>query len=103
MFSPLNTLNVHPSLLPKYRGAAPIQHAIMNGDESTGVSVQELSVGKFDHGRILGSKPVDIPPGSTFSTLEPILADEGASLLVSVLSNLPNSQVRPIFSDFCVS
>ena len=65
----------------------------MNGDDSTGVSVQELSVGKFDQGRILGSKAVDVPPHSTFSTLEPILANEGANLLLSVLSNLPESQV----------
>lgn len=51
-------MNVHPSLLPKYRGAAPIQWSIINGDTITGVSIQELSRGTFDQGRLLGSKEV---------------------------------------------
>lgn len=51
-------VNVHPSLLPKYRGAAPIQHAIMYGDEETGVSIQELDDREFDAGRILVQKKV---------------------------------------------
>lgn len=55
-FLPLNTLNVHPSLLPRYRGAAPIQYTVINGDCEMGVSVQELSKGKFDRGRLLGQK-----------------------------------------------
>lgn len=55
-FLPLNTLNVHPSLLPRYRGASPIQYTIINGDREMGVSVQELSKGKFDRGRLLGQK-----------------------------------------------
>lgn len=54
-FPPLNTLNVHPSLLPKYRGAAPIQWAIMRGDKDTGVTIQTLGK-KFDEGRILAQK-----------------------------------------------
>ncbi len=55
-FLPLNTLNVHPSLLPRYRGASPIQYTVINGDREMGVSVQELSKGKFDRGRLLGQK-----------------------------------------------
>jgi methionyl-tRNA formyltransferase len=51
-------INVHPSLLPKYRGASPIQHAIMYGDEETGVSIQELDDKKFDAGKILASATV---------------------------------------------
>lgn len=58
LFDPSNALNVHPSLLPKYRGAAPIQWAIINGDGETGVTVQELSKGLFDRGRILGQRRV---------------------------------------------
>lgn len=56
-FLPANRLNVHPSLLPKYRGAAPIQWTIMNGDETTGISVQRLvERGKgIDGGEIVGS------------------------------------------------
>ncbi|KAI9026546.1 formyl transferase [Phycomyces nitens] len=51
-------INVHPSLLPKYRGAAPIQHTILGGDEETGVTVQELDDKAFDAGRILSQKKV---------------------------------------------
>lgn len=53
-----HTLNVHPSLLPQYRGAAPIQWAIANGETESGVTVQELSMGKFDRGRILAQHPL---------------------------------------------
>ncbi|KAI8139306.1 formyl transferase, partial [Fennellomyces sp. T-0311] len=49
-------VNVHPSLLPKFRGAAPIQHTILSGDDVTGVTVQELDDKKFDAGRILAQK-----------------------------------------------
>lgn len=58
LFEPQNALNIHPSVLPKYRGAAPIQWALINGDRETGVSVQELSKGKFDRGRLLGQRAV---------------------------------------------
>ncbi|GAA5840732.1 hypothetical protein JCM11251_001686 [Rhodosporidiobolus azoricus] len=89
-FRPLNALNVHPSLLPKYRGASPIQYGIINGDSDDGgagmgVSVQELSRGKFDQGRILGQTPVAVPSDSSFHELEPILARAGGDLLVSIL------------------
>lgn len=47
------SLNVHPSLLPQYRGSAPIQHTLMNGDKYTGVTIQTLDPGKFDHGKIV--------------------------------------------------
>lgn len=49
-------INVHPSLLPRHRGAAPIQHTILTGDDETGVTVQELSEKAFDAGRILTQK-----------------------------------------------
>ena len=52
-FAPLHALNIHPSLLPRYAGAAPIQWAIAQREPTTGVTVQELSRGIFDHGRIL--------------------------------------------------
>ncbi|KAL8281394.1 hypothetical protein RQP46_006078 [Phenoliferia psychrophenolica] len=70
LFDPLNALNVHPSLLPKYRGAAPIQWAIINRDRETG----------------------PIPNGADFNALEPVLAKEGADLLVEILRDLPNAQ-----------
>ncbi|GAA6027154.1 hypothetical protein JCM8097_002436 [Rhodosporidiobolus ruineniae] len=97
LFRPLNCLNVHPSLLPKYRGAAPIQYGVLNGDADAGgagmgVTVQELSKGKFDHGRILAQMGVDVPPDLDFLALEPILARAGGALLVSVLRDLAARQ-----------
>ena len=55
-FAPLHALNIHPSLLPKYAGAAPIQWAIANGDTETGVTVQEVSRQAFDRGKILATQ-----------------------------------------------
>ncbi|GAA6010805.1 hypothetical protein JCM11491_002954 [Sporobolomyces phaffii] len=104
-FLPLNTLNLHPSLLPEYRGAAPIQWGIMNGDADSnwgrdttsanrgmGVTVQELSRGKFDRGRILGQEKVVVPPNSGFLELEPILAKAGGELLTTILRDLAKRQ-----------
>ena len=54
-------VNVHPSLLPKYRGASPIQYALMNGDDVTGVSVMGLSDGAFDLGPVLAQRKVPVP------------------------------------------
>ncbi|GAA5885062.1 hypothetical protein JCM16303_006386 [Sporobolomyces ruberrimus] len=103
-FLPLNTLNLHPSLLPRYRGAAPIQWSIMNGDvdlsppiqgEGIGVTIQELSRGKFDQGRILSQTPItDYPPSPDFITLEKILAKKGGELLVEVLRDFERFQIE---------
>ncbi|BGP16189.1 hypothetical protein JCM10213_001405 [Rhodosporidiobolus nylandii] len=103
LFLPLNTLNVHPSLLPKYRGAAPIQWSVMNGaadeEDAMGVTVQELSRRKFDQGRILGQNTVSVPPDADFRTLEPLLARAGGDLLVSVLRDLDAKQAAAIPQD----
>lgn len=92
-FAPLNTLNVHPSLLPKYRGAAPIQWCIANGDKETGVSIQTLSRDKFDYGRILAQTKMQVEEEITYSDLEERLASKGAALLLSTLKNLAAAQV----------
>ncbi|CAE6434159.1 hypothetical protein ACGC1H_001431 [Rhizoctonia solani] len=79
-------LNVHPSLLPKYRGAAPIQHALLDGVDTTGVSVIEMEDGKgFDFGDIWAQEAMNVPRGSTYVTLEPQLAKLGGQLLIDVL------------------
>lgn len=82
-------VNVHPSLLPKYRGAAPIQHAIMYGDAETGVTIQELDDREFDAGRILAQQHVDLrqePP--IYSSLKQQLSSIGSNLLVDTIRNL---------------
>ncbi|RUS15295.1 formyl transferase [Jimgerdemannia flammicorona] len=83
---PKGVINVHPSLLPKYRGAAPMQHTIMNGDVKTGVTVQELDEKEFDAGKILLQEEwVDKP--IMFDSLAGALGLKGAALLVKTLRN----------------
>jgi methionyl-tRNA formyltransferase len=62
---------MHPSLLPKYRGACPIQHAILNQDSETGVSVIEISKDKFDAGNILAQEKVPLTSQTRFDQLSP--------------------------------
>ena len=82
------TLNVHPSLLPQLRGAAPIQWAIARQLDMTGVSVQQLAPEHFDTGRILGQVPMPIVEGSTYKSLASELASLGSELLVDVIAHL---------------
>lgn len=58
-------INMHPSLLPKYRGAAPITHTLLNGDTTTGVSVIDIDLDRFDTGRILYQEKHPVTPGMT--------------------------------------
>lgn len=81
-------LNVHPSLLPELRGAAPIHWAIIRGLKSTGVSIQTLHPTKFDHGSIIDqTAAIPIPGDATYQTLASTLAPVGAALLVNALQN----------------
>src|SRR5690242_13322510 len=81
-------LNVHPSLLPRWRGAAPIERAIMAGDEVTGVSIMELTAG-LDSGPVCAQHQERLRPDDSYGSLAPRLADAGAELLVSVLDDRP--------------
>lgn len=76
--------NVHGSLLPKYRGAAPIQRAIMNGDTVSGVTIMQMEAG-LDSGPMLLQQAVRIEPTDTAGTLFDILAEHGARLMVGAL------------------
>jgi len=80
-------LNIHPSLLPKYRGAAPIQRAIMNGETVTGVTVFLMDEG-MDTGDILEQEPVKIVPFEVFTELEARLAEKGAELVLKVIRKI---------------
>ena len=80
-------INVHPSLLPKYRGATPIQNALLCGDKVTGVSIMKTEVG-MDDGDIFVSKKVEILPEDDYNTLLPRLARIGAELLIGVLDKI---------------
>jgi methionyl-tRNA formyltransferase len=84
---PKGGINVHPSLLPRYRGPAPIQAALLDGEERTGVTVQRL-VQKMDAGPILSQEPVVVDPDETAAELSQRLAAVGAELLVDVLNRM---------------
>jgi len=84
---PLGNLNLHASLLPKYRGAAPIQWAIASGETVTGVTTMKIDAG-LDTGDILMQQQVAIAPDDTSETLAPKLAAVGAELIVKTLSGL---------------
>jgi methionyl-tRNA formyltransferase len=82
-------LNVHPSLLPRWRGAAPIQATLLAGDTETGVSIIQL-VKALDAGPILLQERVPIAPEDDYVTLEPRLSALGARLLVRALAEQPS-------------
>jgi methionyl-tRNA formyltransferase len=81
-------LNVHPSLLPRWRGAAPIERAIMAGDEETGVAIMRVTAG-LDSGPVCLLETEAIAPGDTYGTLAPRLAELGGDLLVRALDESP--------------
>lgn len=80
-------LNVHPSLLPRWRGAAPVERAIMAGDAATGVSIMEL-VEELDAGPVIAQQRETIAADDTYGTLAPRLVDLGARMLVEALDRL---------------
>ena len=91
-------LNLHASLLPKYRGATPIQWAIANGESVTGVTTMRIDAG-LDTGDVLMQREIPIGPEDTTETLSPKLAFLGADLMVETLRGLETGQVRPTPQD----
>jgi len=87
-------LNVHASLLPRWRGAAPIQAAILAGDTETGVTIMQMDEG-LDTGPMLLAEPMSIPPNATGGTLAATLADLGARLIVRALAENPEPHPQP--------
>lgn len=85
---PLGILNVHPSLLPRWRGPAPIFHTIMAGDEVTGVTVMQIRPHRFDVGPILSQETFHIQKKLTSDELGAVLAVKGAQMLVDTLKTL---------------
>ncbi len=88
-------INLHPSLLPKYRGADPIRGPILNGDEKTGVSIMQMEE-RLDSGDILAQEEIEIEAKENAATLEPKLALLGAKMLVDVLDKIENNEIVKI-------
>jgi methionyl-tRNA formyltransferase len=91
-------LNVHASLLPQYRGAAPIPWAIINGDVITGITTMVLQE-KLDSGAILLREEVPIPETMTTGELSAVLSDVGANLLIRTLDCLQKNTITPVDQD----
>jgi len=92
--APRGIVNVHASLLPKYRGAAPIQWAIVNGEKRTGVTTMQINAG-LDTGDILLARETTIDPDETAVELSDRLARMGAELLVETLDGLSRAAIAP--------
>ena len=89
------TVNVHASLLPKYRGASPIQWALLNGEEETGVTIMKV-IPELDAGDILSQKRVKIEKEDNAKTLHDKLAEVGAELLVETLPLYVSGKLKPV-------
>lgn len=95
-------INIHASLLPAYRGAAPIQRVIINGEEKTGVTIQQMAKG-LDTGDMLLKKEISIDPKETGGSLHDKLSVAGAELIVEALSKIEKGEVVPEKQDDALS
>jgi len=94
----LGAINVHASLLPKYRGAAPIQYAMMSGESETGITIFRIEP-KLDAGPILGVEKVEIDPRETYGELQDRLADVAVPLVKRVIDGLAAGTAQPLMQD----
>ena len=92
--APYGCINLHVSLLPKYRGSAPIQWAVLNGDAETGVTIQQMAEG-IDTGDILLVEPIDIDPEETSGELFDRVSAVGAKTLVTALEKIEAGALTP--------
>jgi methionyl-tRNA formyltransferase len=95
---PRGCINLHASLLPKYRGAAPIQWAIINGEQETGVTTMRLDPG-MDTGDLLLQERMPILPEDTAGSLSARLAERGADLMIRTLKGLESGEILPAPQD----
>ncbi len=90
----LGCLNIHPSLLPRYRGASPVASAILSGDEESGVTIMLMDAG-MDTGPVLKQRSMPIDPEDTAESLEGKLAEAGAKLLMETLPEWAEGRITP--------
>lgn len=95
---PLGTINLHPSLLPKYRGAAPVEWALYNGEHQTGVTVQLINQ-ELDAGDIVLQSPVTIAPNDTAQDVYEKILPLGAQMLVDAIKGLHDGTLVPVPQD----
>lgn len=91
----LGCINIHSSLLPKYRGASPIQTAILNNDKTTGVTIMKMDR-EMDHGAILSQESIVIEEPDDYTSLHEKLSNLGAELLSKTLPKYINGEIKPV-------
>jgi len=96
--APLGGINIHPSLLPRFRGAAPIQHALLNGDPVSGVTIFQM-MNRMDAGMILARVEEKVDPIDNYATLHDRLSLIAAPLLLKLLDDLEAGSVSPVAQD----
>jgi len=95
---PKGVINIHYSLLPKYRGASPVETALLNDEKTTGVTVQKMAF-KLDAGDVIATKEVAIEHDDTALTLRPRLIQAGAELLIATLPSYLCDEIKPVPQD----
>ena len=95
-------VNVHYSLLPKYRGATPMEAALLSGDTETGVTIQQMAL-ELDAGDILAQEATPIGPEETARELRPRLIDMGARMLAELLPKIAAGKVTPMSQDHALA
>lgn len=95
---PHGCINVHASLLPAYRGAAPIHRAVINGEQQTGVTIMQMDTG-LDTGALLLQDRIPIGPDDTVGLVHDRLAELGAKLVIEALELIENHRVQPVPQD----
>ncbi len=98
----LGCINIHASLLPKFRGAAPIHRALMAGEKQTGITIIEMSA-QMDAGDILALEAIPVPPQMTFGELEPLLCELSCKLLFKVIRQYAHGSVTKIPQEHALS
>lgn len=98
----LGCINVHASLLPRYRGASPIQRVILDGEKSTGITIMQMNEG-LDTGDILYTKSIDLAPDETFETLHDRLMVLGGEALIEALPLIEAGKLTPVKQDDSLS
>lgn len=96
--APFGGLNLHPSLLPKYRGASPAQWAIFNDEKETGMTILKIAA-VFDQGEIVTQEKIEIRPTNTAETLYARLFEKAAKLLIKILPDYIKGKIRLIVQD----
>lgn len=95
---PHNILNIHPSLLPQYRGASPLQSAILNDTKNTGVTIMRIDE-EMDHGPIVAQREVAVGTWPIYEDFEMSMAQTGATLLAETLPKCVNGEIKEIEQD----